>query len=81
MISENFPNSFWPHPYLPNRLDVEARFGDETIDLLRRRGHDVVVWPEFASSACGVCAIRKDPRTGTLSGGADPRHESYALGW
>ena len=80
-ISQNFPSSFWPHGYLPNRLNVERRFGSEVVDELRRRGHDVVVWPEFSSQASGVCAVLRDPDAGTLSGGADPRHEAYALGW
>ena len=27
----NFPNSFWPHSYLPGRLDVEGRIRFETV--------------------------------------------------
>ena len=34
----------------------------------------------FTPAAAGMCAIRRlDP--GTLEGGADPRRESYAIGW
>lgn len=28
-----------------------------------------------------VCAIVRDPESGLLSAGADPRRESYALAW
>lgn len=81
IISQNFPSSFWPHTSFPNRLNVEGRIAPEVTESLRRRGHDVAVWPDFAQSACGVCAVSRDPASGVLTGGADPRHEGYAIGW
>jgi gamma-glutamyltranspeptidase len=39
-----------------------------------------MTWPAFTPAAAGVCAIRATDG-GTLEGGADPRRESYAIGW
>ncbi|MGN6674046.1 MAG: gamma-glutamyltransferase family protein, partial [Thermomicrobiales bacterium] len=81
IMSASFPNSFWPHGYFPGRLNVEGRIPAETRDELARRGHDVQTWDDWSAAACSVCAIVVDPATGTRVGGADPRRDSYALGW
>ena len=39
-ISWNFPNSFWPHDYLPGKLVFEDGIPTEVISELARRGHD-----------------------------------------
>ena len=41
----SFPNSFAPYTHLPGRLNIEDRLPAATIDELRRRGHDVEMWP------------------------------------
>jgi gamma-glutamyltranspeptidase/glutathione hydrolase len=79
--SYSFPDSFWPHGYLPGRLNVEDRIPEETKLELAGMGHDVSRWPEWTWKAGGVCMAVKDLRTGVLSAGADPRRPSYALGW
>jgi len=35
------------------------------------------------TGACGIGAVvtRRDPQTGVLSAGADPRRPTYALAW
>lgn len=81
VMSESFPNSFWPHGYHPGLLNVEGRIPAEVCDELERRGHRVNVWDDWSGAACSVCAIVVDPETGTRVGGADPRRDSYALGW
>jgi gamma-glutamyltranspeptidase/glutathione hydrolase len=81
IISESFPNSFWPHGYHPGLLNVEARIPADVRDELARRGHVVNTWGDWSGAACSVCAIVVDPATGTRVGGADPRRESYALAW
>jgi gamma-glutamyltranspeptidase len=49
-------------------------------DRLAALGHVVRDLPDFSPAAAGMCAIRRlEP--GTLEGGADPRRESYAIGW
>src|SRR5207237_57769 len=62
----SFPNSFAPYTHLPGRLNIEARLPDATIDELRRRGHDVEMWPALTRRACSVEAILLDSRTGFL---------------
>lgn len=79
-ITWSFPRSFWPHEYRPGFLGVEARIPQAVRDELGARGHDVHDYPDFAPAASSVCAITMDER-GTLAGGADPRRESYAVGW
>lgn len=79
--SYSFPNSFVPHDYFPGRLAVERRIPGETIEQLRRLGHKIYDWPDFAFNAAGVSAVAKDYATGTLTGGFDPRRSSYAAGW
>ena len=65
--SQSFPNSFAPHAYYPGRLNVEEDLGPEVIAELRRRGHDVEVWPRFPAANAAVCAIKVDPENGTAA--------------
>ena len=76
----DFPDSFEPHVRLPGRVNVEADFGPDTLEALRRRGHDVAAWPARSWRAGGVCIIDFDPATGISFAGADPRRPSYAVG-
>jgi gamma-glutamyltranspeptidase/glutathione hydrolase len=77
----SFPNSFSPNAYFPGRLCIESRFPEETIAALEKLGHDVEVWPDKSWSMGAVCAILRDPATGLLHAGADPRRPGYALAW
>ncbi len=77
----SFPSSSAPHAYHPGRLNLEARIPAATGDELAKLGHDVKWWPEIEWRAGAVCAIRVNPDTGMLEGGADPRRPAYALGW
>jgi len=80
VISRSFPWSFHPHRYAPGELGVEGRIPVAIRDRLGELGHVIVEWPDWTPAAAGVCAIRRlDP--GTLEAGADPRRESYAVGW
>jgi len=80
VVSHSFPWSFHPHAYEPGLLKVEERIAPEVREGLARLGHRVEVLPDFTPAVAGVCAIRR-LETGTLEGGADPRRESYAVGW
>jgi gamma-glutamyltranspeptidase/glutathione hydrolase len=73
----SFPATSFPHRYEPAKLRVEDGIGDAVVDELRRRGHDVDRWPHWSWSAGGVCVVVRDPQTGVLAGGADPRREAY----
>lgn len=79
--SSNFPNSFWPHAYLPGRLNIEGRVPVAVRDDLAGRGHDVAVRGDWEPMSMGVLsAIVVDPESGMLTGGADPRRDTYAIG-
>ena len=76
--SRSAPDSFYPHVYHPGRLELEPGFPSETADSLRALGHEVV-----RAEICGMGATvaRRDPDTGVLSTGGDPRRACYAIGW
>ena len=77
----SFPNSFEPHAYMPGRINLESRLAAETGDQLAARGHDVDWWPDVSWKAGSVCMIKADQQTGVKHGAADPRRQSYAMGW
>ena len=78
--SDSFPNSFWPHTYLPGRMAVEGRIPPATAEALTKRGHRVDVRTQWAPLATGLCGIVIDRERGILLGGADPRRDSYVIG-
>lgn len=80
VISRSFPWSFHPHRYAPGELAVEGLVPAEARERLARLGHRVVLLDERSPAASAVCAVRRT-ESGTLEGGADPRRESYAVGW
>ncbi len=75
--TESVVNSFYPHVYFPGRLSVEPGIPSGTVDALKGLGHEVVT-----SVTCGMGATvsHRDPDTGVLSSGGDPRRASYAIG-
>jgi gamma-glutamyltranspeptidase/glutathione hydrolase len=79
--SYSYPGSSEPHAYHPARVMIDDRFPRITGEALSARGHDVGWWPHLSWKAGGVCTIVRDPKTGILSAGADPRRPAYALGW
>jgi gamma-glutamyltranspeptidase/glutathione hydrolase len=79
--SYSFPSSFEPHEYYPNRLAVEGRIETKTVDGLKDRGHDMLVWPEWTRLAGAVCSVIHDVKHGVLTAQGDPRRASYAVGW
>jgi gamma-glutamyltranspeptidase / glutathione hydrolase len=46
--SEHFPSSFWPRTARPGVLVLEGRVPKQTIDELKRRGHEVEVGPDWS---------------------------------
>ena len=79
-IPLNFPNSFWPHTYLPGRLNIEGRISHETTSELSRRGHDIQIIDDWTPAAGSPCGILVDQDSGVLKAGADPRRDAYAVG-
>jgi gamma-glutamyltranspeptidase/glutathione hydrolase len=61
-------------------LTMESRFDPRVVAELVRRGHPVVeVGP--LEGPCSVEIIRRDPATGMLLAGSDPRRDGWALAW
>lgn len=76
--TEAFPSSFYPRETIPRHVAVESRAGEEALQGLRGRGHDVEV--SDAWSLGRVSAVGRDP-DGQLKAGASPRgSQGYAVG-
>jgi gamma-glutamyltranspeptidase / glutathione hydrolase len=76
--TEAFPSSFYPRETRVRHVAVEDGAGDEAIDGLRRRGHDVEV--SLPWSLGRVSAAGRD-RDGVLKAAANPRGaQGYAAG-
>lgn len=64
------------------RVELEVGIPDETVALLAEMGHDVLKVNGYARSVFGRGQIiRRDPETGVLCGGSDPRADGQAIGW
>jgi gamma-glutamyltranspeptidase/glutathione hydrolase len=76
--TQTLVNSFWPRAYRPGQLNVEPGIPEATRAELRALGHIV-----SEIGACGIGAVvsHRDPESGVLSAGADPRRPTYALAW
>jgi gamma-glutamyltranspeptidase/glutathione hydrolase len=75
----SLPGSFYPRAMEPGVLVVEDRLGAEVVADLGRRGHDVRHAGEWTLGR--MCAVARDPGTGTVSAGANPRGmQGYACG-
>jgi gamma-glutamyltranspeptidase / glutathione hydrolase len=76
--TEAFPSSFYPRVARPRHVAVEDRAGNETVEGLRSRGHEVEV--SGAWTLGRVTAVGRE-RGGILKAGADPRSkQGYAAG-
>lgn len=75
------PNSFWPHGALPGVVRAESRISAETLQSLADRGHIMEPWPDWTWLSGGMTAIHFNRLTGVKTAGADPRRETYAVGW
>jgi gamma-glutamyltranspeptidase/glutathione hydrolase len=74
--TEHLIDSFYPREFRPRALSVEARTDEETIDDLRRRGHDVTVTPPWSLGR--VSAVKRED--GQLVAAANARGmQGYAI--
>jgi gamma-glutamyltranspeptidase / glutathione hydrolase len=77
--TDSFPASFHPREAEPANLMVEDRLGDQVITQLAARGHRIT--RTGAWSLGRLCAVARDPETGVVSAGANPRGmQGYAAG-
>jgi gamma-glutamyltranspeptidase/glutathione hydrolase len=76
--TDHFPSSFHPRQAEPRSLSLEARWGSQVADELRRRGHDVEVTEPWSLGRVSAVSRSAD---GMLRAGADPRGmQGYAAG-
>ena len=66
-----------PNPY---ELRVESRLGEADLAVLRALGHRVVMQDSWDGGGAAQL-IARDPETGILAGGSDPRVEGQAAGF
>jgi gamma-glutamyltranspeptidase/glutathione hydrolase len=78
VASRSFPDSFWPHPMAPGKVEAERRIPGDVRGALADLGHDVSEWPEWEWRAGAVCAVQVGPES-TRWTGADPRRGSHAI--
>jgi gamma-glutamyltranspeptidase/glutathione hydrolase len=65
--------------YRDRLVDAEGRIPPETRQALAGLGHQVNVIDDWSWVVGGGQGIRRDPESGALQGGADPRRDGYAL--
>jgi gamma-glutamyltranspeptidase/glutathione hydrolase len=74
--TEHLISSFFPRDVVPRSLLVEERFGDDVVEGLRARGHDVTVTPPWSLGR--VSAVAREG--GQLRAAANPRGmQGYAV--
>jgi gamma-glutamyltranspeptidase/glutathione hydrolase len=69
--SEHFPGFFAPHDFYPNRVRLEPAIGTSVFEELRDRGHDLDIGPAWSEGF--LCATERNPQSGILEAGCDPR--------
>jgi oxamate amidohydrolase len=62
-------------------LSIEGRVSDEVLRELERRGQPLKVLSDWNDNMGHAAAIRLDPESGFLEGGADPRGDGAAAGY
>jgi len=65
--------------YRDRLVDAEGRIDSETRQALAARGHQVNVLDDWSWVVGGGQGIVRDPESGALMAGADPRRDGYAL--
>lgn len=79
LITHSHPDSFAPHASSPGRLTIEGRVAEEVSDDLSERGHKVERLADWTHAVAGICAVKRDHKTGRIEGAADPRRMSRAI--
>ena len=79
LITHSHPDSFAPHASSPGRLTIEGRVAEEVSDDLSERRHKVERLADWTHAVAGICAVKRDHKTGRIEGAADPRRMSRAI--
>jgi gamma-glutamyltranspeptidase/glutathione hydrolase len=65
--------------YRDRLVDAEARIASAVRDGLAQRGHDVNEVADWSWIVGGGQGVMRDPESGALMAGADPRRDGYAI--
>jgi gamma-glutamyltranspeptidase / glutathione hydrolase len=65
--------------YRDRLVDAEARIATDVRDGLAQRGHDVNEIADWSWIVGGGQGVMRDPESGALMAGADPRRDGYAI--
>lgn len=77
--TNSLPASFYPREFEAGVLVAEDRLDDDVLTELGARGHHVRLSGPWSLGR--MCAVSRDPATGVLAGGANPRGmQGYACG-
>ena len=75
----SFPGSFYPRNVEPAVLVVEDRIDEDVLAALAAKGHQIRLSGGWSLGR--MCAVSRDPATGVLAAGANPRGmQGYACG-
>lgn len=75
----SLPGSFYPREIEPAVLTLEDRIGADVLSALSGMGHDVRISGPWTLGR--MCAVTRDPETGVVAAGANPRGmQGYACG-
>lgn len=79
---DHYPSSFWPRTTTLNRITLEARMPEATIEQLKQAGHEVKVGAVWSEGRISACTREIDPNGQlVLRAGANPRGmQGYAVG-
>jgi gamma-glutamyltranspeptidase len=79
--TSNVPGQYANYPHDgPDVLTMERRFPEAVRRELARRGHPVDTVGDL-EGPCSVEIIRRNPASGMLLAGSDPRRDGWALAW
>jgi gamma-glutamyltranspeptidase/glutathione hydrolase len=65
--------------YRDRLVDAESRLSEATRAALAERGHQINVLDDWSWVVGGGQGLARDPDSGALMAGADPRRDGYAL--
>ena len=78
--SFNFPDSFAPNVYKPGTIGIELPLYQSVGKELEAMGYKIKVGGKWDNKYGAENVILKDPVSGNLIGGSDPREENWAEG-
>ena len=79
---DHYPSSFWPRTTTLNRITLESRMPEATLEQLRQAGHEVKVGAAWSEGRISACTREQGPNGQfILRAGANPRGmQGYAVG-